>query len=325
MSKPAGTEPSAQKSTGLVHLVAGDPLGGATGSELKKLRAQHQKLLGQVAKKRDAVEAAAEALRLQEQRLASQVGLLQEKIRLIRDEIRAEFEFLVGEQSHLAKKERNKVRRLMKELFDEDEMRDDAAEEELETPEEQPSAEAQPDRDARRSQGHRAAPQVRSASRIAAPAALLRTLFKRLALALHPDKVQDAGLKEQRNRLMQKVTGAYGRGDLAALLAIEQRWLPNEHEAAGLEPKSATTRLREANTELRRQLKSLGAELKALVKSGRASASTVAPGVAVDPLVVHLEKIHAEATRLREVARAFRAQEISVTQFVSAHYQRARR
>ncbi|MEN9580626.1 MAG: Chaperone protein DnaJ [Pseudomonadota bacterium] len=323
---------SAWVSTALVRLGAA-ALPTARSPEVEKLQAQHEKLLGQVEKKRQVVEAAANEARSEEQRLASEVGRLQEQIRSARDELRSVFEFLVGAQSHLPKKERNKVRRLMRELFDDDPEPEDAEHEGDAIDSDwggHRGTDAQPEprtgQEAPRQRGPRPAPQVGSAHRLAEPPQLLRSLFKRLALALHPDRVQSEPERQARTRLMQEVTAAYGCGDLAALLAIEKRWMPASQPAASGDPREWVRRLRQANAELRSQLKSLADQLKELVQDPRPKTGAKrSQGTSVDPVVQHLNEIRFEAERLLEIARAFRAREISVTQFISAHYRRSPR
>lgn len=51
---------------------------------------------------------------------------------------------------------------------------------------------------------------------------LLRTLFRRLASALHPDRERDAGARERKTQLMSEANAAYGRKDLVALMELQQ-------------------------------------------------------------------------------------------------------
>lgn len=56
----------------------------------------------------------------------------------------------------------------------------------------------------------------------------LRSNFRRIAAALHPDRVQSEAAKRARTELMKALTHAYEAGDLAGLLQIEERWLSSE-------------------------------------------------------------------------------------------------
>lgn len=51
---------------------------------------------------------------------------------------------------------------------------------------------------------------------------LLRSLFRRLASALHPDRESDAQAREHKTRLMSEANAAYARKDLVALMALQQ-------------------------------------------------------------------------------------------------------
>ncbi|MBB5204578.1 pyruvate/2-oxoglutarate dehydrogenase complex dihydrolipoamide acyltransferase (E2) component [Inhella inkyongensis] len=49
----------------------------------------------------------------------------------------------------------------------------------------------------------------------------LRTVFRKLASALHPDRASDSADQKRRTELMQRVNEAYGREDLLALYALQ--------------------------------------------------------------------------------------------------------
>ena len=50
----------------------------------------------------------------------------------------------------------------------------------------------------------------------------IKTLFRQLAKAFHPDKEQEEHLKEEKTALMKKITAAYENQDLYGLLKIEK-------------------------------------------------------------------------------------------------------
>ncbi len=56
----------------------------------------------------------------------------------------------------------------------------------------------------------------------------LKSLYKQLAKALHPDLESDPTLKNQKEDWMKRLTTAYADGDLRALLQIEMEWLGEE-------------------------------------------------------------------------------------------------
>jgi hypothetical protein len=52
--------------------------------------------------------------------------------------------------------------------------------------------------------------------------ALLRSLFRRLASALHPDRESDPAARERKTALMSEANAAHARRDLLALLQLQQ-------------------------------------------------------------------------------------------------------
>lgn len=56
----------------------------------------------------------------------------------------------------------------------------------------------------------------------------LKSLYKQLAKALHPDLEPDPQLKVHKEIWMKRLTGAYSGGDLRELLQIEMEWLGEE-------------------------------------------------------------------------------------------------
>ncbi len=56
----------------------------------------------------------------------------------------------------------------------------------------------------------------------------LKSLFKQLAKALHPDLEQDLLLKEHKKVWMQRLNTAYAAGDLREMLQLEMEWLGEE-------------------------------------------------------------------------------------------------
>lgn len=63
----------------------------------------------------------------------------------------------------------------------------------------------------------------------------LRTMYRQLASALHPDREPDAQVRAEKTALMSEVNGAYERGDLSALLRIQlQAELADAGKAAAI-------------------------------------------------------------------------------------------
>jgi hypothetical protein len=94
---------------------------------------------------------------------------------------------------------------------------------------------------------------------------LLRALYRKLAVALHPDRAQNPGESARLTSVMKEVTRAYAEEDLAKLVEIERTWLgqsPEHDETDQLELRAGA--LLAANRELRRQLRALAVRLREL-------------------------------------------------------------
>jgi hypothetical protein len=96
----------------------------------------------------------------------------------------------------------------------------------------------------------------------AVSAQTVATLYKRLALVLHPDLEQDAQRKLHKEELMKELTVAKEKGDLHTMLRLEAEWLAGvEGDAAG---KAADAKLAIYNQVLKAQIDELEIELKSL-------------------------------------------------------------
>jgi hypothetical protein len=92
----------------------------------------------------------------------------------------------------------------------------------------------------------------------------LRTLFKKLAIAYHPDRVQDDTVKAARTKIMKDLTQAFETADLARLVELERTLAAKvtEPETSRETPERQTRQLTQANLELKQQLKDLRAQLR---------------------------------------------------------------
>jgi hypothetical protein len=59
----------------------------------------------------------------------------------------------------------------------------------------------------------------------------IRSIFKQLAKALHPDLEQDEIAKLEKEGLMKRLTIAYNSGDLHSMLSLELEWIHKEEES----------------------------------------------------------------------------------------------
>jgi len=149
----------------------------------------------------------------------------------------------------------------------------------------------------------------------------LRALYRKLALALHPDKARDASEVARLTALMKEVTQAYANEDLAKLVELERTWLAQGATSDEDELESRSARLLAHNGELRRQLRALTARLKALKQSlpgiswprGRRAAS----GAEIASEVIgELEREVRSIEGLRDAARELREGRSSVSEFL---------
>ena len=90
----------------------------------------------------------------------------------------------------------------------------------------------------------------------------IRGLFRRLAEALHPDRVQDEQDKATSTEVMKQIAVAYHAGDFARLVEIERTWAASGAPLATDDEGELGRRLatmERANEELRKQLRAIEA------------------------------------------------------------------
>ncbi|HET9934243.1 MAG TPA: J domain-containing protein [Polyangiaceae bacterium] len=305
---PAGSLPhgEASSSTGLrLH---------ASGDRLSALLAERERLLVQVRKRRAALQAAAERAESAARDMTTHVAPLKAKFDRAREEIAALFDELLA-PGRLAPRTRKKVLGLHRSLVAqglleprEDETNDDPSESqdpfgdyvEIGAPvyfDEEPEVRVPP-----------AAQHGQSAGR-----ETLRALFRRLALALHPDRTQREDDRQRRTEAMKEATRAYEDGDLARLLELEKAW-----QHGSVAPASANDEGRRCEElertihELTLQSRELNRELRDLKRYMREELLDVSPQT-----VVALAKDElTELETIRDFVKAFRDGKITLSQFL---------
>lgn len=286
---------------------------------LEALQQEHERLLRDITKKRASRDVVEREARDAASSIAARVMPLREAFAVTLKELKTIFTGLLGEDSHLSKRDKARVRRLYARLLpdlvgapgDED------------APSSEPfQGQGGPDWDEVPDDGSEAGYSAHKPAE--KNTGVLRALFRKLAIALHPDKVQDPSEREQLTQVMKEVTRAYESGDVARLVEIERSWL-----AQGAAPERETDiarrigELLSANKELRRQLRSLTAELKEIKQSvpglaspRRRGARPRAMRAELDEMVEQMERELAELRGMRDFARRFADGEISVTEFL---------
>lgn len=152
----------------------------------------------------------------------------------------------------------------------------------------------------------------------------MRTLFRDLATALHPDKVQDEDEKARRTEAMKEISGAYEDGDLARMLDLKRIWLAGGvAPASGDEIDRQRANLERTNTALRVQLKDLTQNLKELRRSPLGQMLkdilSAAHGRGEDPIAALVAGANVDLSRAREVrdfVLSFRDGRITIDEFV---------
>lgn len=230
---------------------------------LETLEKEHDKLLASIARKRAKVEINAERAERASQEVARLMSGLQERAQITAKNILVLFNSLLGPKSSLSKHKKKTVQSIF------DEVRESLLLQELVSSGQSPAGDGEqgfpgdpediPWDDAGPSYEsvHETAPKPSQKD-----SASLKALFKRLAVALHPDRSQDEREKAKRTQIMAEVTQAYEQTDLARLLDLEQLWLrqesPNRESDEAL--LARIERLLATNKELRRQLRALQKE-----------------------------------------------------------------
>lgn len=293
-------------------------------ARVESLTKEHNRLLREIAKKR-AQQTAAESL-AQElmSTLVQRTTPMRARLKQLLEDISRLFGKVLGPDSPLSRRDKTKVRSVYDDLV---EILDLPSVEELDA-EDEATSNPPPRAGGKRGRGERARQEYTgggfSAEKPADHHTSLRTLFRRLAVAFHPDKVQDEQTKAERTSLMKDVTKAYEAGDLARLMELERALLAQLPVAD--DPVALRRRAEElvrANTELRRQLRSLTAALKELnlelpfdvnLKAADAKVRAMAE---VDGLVRDLEQEERRVGILRDFTRAFAEGKMSVADFLA--------
>ncbi|HEX4335354.1 MAG TPA: J domain-containing protein [Polyangiaceae bacterium] len=152
----------------------------------------------------------------------------------------------------------------------------------------------------------------------------LRSVFRRLAVKLHPDRVQDERDKLERTAAMKELTRAYESGDLARLLELERNYLHAASDPSTSNDAHRCAVLERTISELRKQLRALSQEAKVLKRSGPLAAvadfkrhPSEDAGTLVQELVLEAEEDLELLRELRGFVQAFREKKMSLDAFMA--------
>ena len=232
---------------------------------LRALIAEHEKLLTRVAKRRKDLERVADEIRTAVMRVDSHIAPLAQEARKIDTAIHAMLGALETDKKR-PKRERNQIRRLHRDLEKMGVLSPQAL-----APDDEPIFRESDDDGGEFAWADRdgsAQPDVATTKETQHGA--IRDLFRRLAEALHPDKVQDEEERATRTEVMKQITVAYRERDYARLIEIERAWATSSAIAATDDDEQIARRhaaLVQANDELRKQLRGIDRELREMRRS----------------------------------------------------------
>jgi hypothetical protein len=287
------------------------------------LAKEHSRLLKDIGKKRAQLQATEELVRELSTTLAVRTEPVRHRLQEELRTIQATFKTLLSPESHLKRTEKAKVRRVYAEVSEVFGFKEEDPAVTDEIPPVKPRGKKRNQHEHRDEASSHGAGGY-SASKPTDDGSKLRALFRKLAIAFHPDKVRDEATKAERTSLMKDVTRAYEAGDLARLVEMERSLLaqsPPEDDAASFARR--IDEMVQMNTELRRQLRSLTSDLK-LAAMGlpldvnlKAPNAREAANAEIASLVAALEKEERRVVALREFVSDFADGRIDLTTFLA--------
>jgi hypothetical protein len=288
---------------------------------LAALEKERVKLLASIERKKVALDASLEHARRLAQEVFNLVQPLRERALGYAREIVDLFGSLLGPKSRLNTRDKRKVKALY------DDLREGLALDELiEACEGQPGpAGGESGTDTRRTGSRLPGGDVERGLSATKPtgknAASVTTLFRKLALALHPDRVREESEKTKRTELMREVTRAYEQGDLARLLHLQQVWLERGDAPSADGEQAVSLRIEEltlTNQQLRRQLRLLRKEEKSIRGSSPGAIDELGrftPAPELQGAVADMERELARLDQVIQFTRRFEAGAVTLQEF----------
>lgn len=141
----------------------------------------------------------------------------------------------------------------------------------------------------------------------------LRTLFRRLVLALHPDRARHDLDRARRTEAMKEATRAYEDGDLARLLELEKSWEKGASVAGAADDTGQRcAELEQMIRELNRQSRELSRDLREVQQRASAEMLDVPP----EQVVAMAENELNDLTAIRDFVKKFRDGRITLAEFM---------
>lgn len=132
--------------------------------------------------------------------------------------------------------------------------------------------------------------------------ATLRTLFRQLASALHPDRESDPAERERKTALMSQVNAAYEHQDLAAMLQLQLRTTALDAQSVA---RMTDEKLAAMSTLLKQQVSTLEAELRQAEARASMALGVAVSGKTTEAAIVR--HLHALRSHLQETIDAMQA------------------
>jgi hypothetical protein len=287
---------------------------------LRMVVEEHEKLLTLVARRRNELKRVEQEIRVAVTRVAGHMEPLAEEAQRLDEAIHRMLEVLASAKQR-PRRERNQIRRLHRDLqrMGVISPRETAAED---APDFGEPTEDNGRCTCRDDQAGAGAPDIVAVKETEQGA--LRDLFRRLADALHPDKVQDEQDKAIRTEIMKEITVAYRERDFARLVQIERTWAasaPVGEDDRGDEVERRIALLVNTNLELRKQMRGLERELRRLRNSQHGQLSrdlkrSDRAGGGVAGVVGPVEEELQELKRVHDHVQAFQDGKIGLAEFL---------
>ena len=281
----------------------------ASGERLRTLLKERARLLRDIQKKKLQLDQAAEKTRQSAQAMLEKIAPLLARHDALCQELRELFDNLLA-PGRLSVKAHKKVARVRRELEEDGLLSkpDDGLHEGASKPFEHDDDPFGPD--PKHPHHQHAPPEVASAAPRGQSAGheSLRTLFKRLALMVHPDRAAHEADRDRYTEAMKQVTQAYEDGDLARLLELEKQW----QHGATLHVSDDEAQWRDLERivrELRAQATRLGRELR----ETKDLMMMVGP---IDFLIAAIELDLNNLETMCDFVKSFRDGKITLTEFV---------
>ena len=147
----------------------------------------------------------------------------------------------------------------------------------------------------------------------------LRVVFRRLALAMHPDTAEEGPERARRTEAMKEITRAHGQRDLARLLELSRLWLATgvaTPDAAGNDAEARCQAQERTNASLRKQLRLAERTLRKEKSSPLAlailDAGQSGGGRALAEIVVEVTQERDRVRDVRDLVRGYRDGKVSL-------------